>query len=131
MSDTAPRLSECEAAIDLANRDDPTRVPYDGAQHPTALIEGLRASAWVHELQPGASDSLLLAARAHHIRRWLVPRDSYPRTREGYHEWRSGLYDFHADVLGKLMRIAGYTADEVTRSARILRKHGIKSDPEV
>ncbi|MGK2965381.1 MAG: DUF4202 domain-containing protein [Tepidiformaceae bacterium] len=131
MSDSTARLANCEAAIDLANREDPTRVPYEDAEHPTALIEGLRASAWVRALHAGASDPLLLAARAHHIRRWLVPRDSYPRTREGYHAWRSGLYDFHADELGKLMRIAGYTDGDVARSARILRKQGIKSDPEV
>ncbi|HET7737300.1 MAG TPA: DUF4202 domain-containing protein [Tepidiformaceae bacterium] len=131
MSNTAPRLENCEAAIDLANRDDPTRVVFEGAEQPTALIEGIRAAAWVRELLPGASEPLLLGARAHHLRRWLVPRDSYPRTREGYHAWRSGLYDFHAEELGKLMRTAGYTDDEVARSARILRKQGIKSDPEV
>ncbi|MGE5320186.1 MAG: DUF4202 family protein [Hyphomicrobiaceae bacterium] len=49
-----------------------------------------------------------LAARAQHIRRWTVPRNGYPMTREDYHAWRTGLYTFHANIAGELMRQAGY-----------------------
>ena len=33
-------------------------------------------------------ETLLLAARAHHLRRWELPRDSYPVGRAGYLRWR-------------------------------------------
>jgi hypothetical protein len=33
---------------------------------------------WAEVLDPRASDEALLAARAHHVRRWSIARDSYP-----------------------------------------------------
>lgn len=131
MSISPVPLLRCEHAIDVSNEFDPGRTLFEGEAHPTAQIEGRRAAAWVRELVPGASDVLLLAARAHHLRRWEVSRDSYPRTREGYHAWRGGLYDFHAHELAKLMLAAGYTEGDTDHASRILHKRGIKSDAEV
>lgn len=72
------------AAIDHANSADPNRV--DG--EPRARIEGRRASAWLDRLEAAPSDALAIAARAHHLRRWEVPRADYPSGRAGYLRWR-------------------------------------------
>lgn len=126
-----PRLPASIAAIDEANRADPTRLSYGGQLHPTALIEGQRAHAWVEALRPDAPDALIIASRGHHLRRWIVPRERYPRTREGYHAWRTYLYSFHAEEVGEIMRANGYANNDIEQASRILHKRGIKSDADV
>ena len=60
-----------------------------------------------------------------------MPRDSYPRTRAGYLQWRSGLYEFHATALGDLMRAAGYPDTDIAEAARVMTKRGIKTNADV
>jgi hypothetical protein len=123
-----PDLDSLLDAIDTANAADSTSIPFEGTLHPQAWIEGRRAHHWVLELDTDASDPLQLAARAHHIRRWELPRSSYPRTRTGYLEWRTKLYDFHADTLAGMMRDAGYDEADIQATGHILHKRGIKTD---
>jgi len=124
------RFTTTTDAIDAANAGDPDSIHLDGVARPRAGIEGQRAQHWLDQLRPDASEVLRLAARAHHLRRWEVPRDSYPRTRAGYHAWRSGLYAFHATALGELMRAAGYGKGDIAEAARIMGKRGIKTDAD-
>jgi hypothetical protein len=121
-------LSAVSAAIDAANAADPNRIVYAGAEHPRAELEGRRARHWLDLLRTDAADPLRLAAHAHHIRRWEVPRDSQPHTRQGYLDWRSGLYRFHAKALGELMQVAGYSKADRAEAARVMLKRDIKTD---
>lgn len=125
------RLPDVVAAIDGANREDPSSLDFEGASHPQALIEGARAQFWVEQLRADAGDPLRLAARAHHIRRWEHPREAYPRTRAGYREWRERLYSLHGQTLGGLMREGGYPEHDVETAAAIMSKRGIKTNPDV
>lgn len=125
----ATRFTLAVGAIDAANTADPTSLLIDGVPQPQALVEGISAQAWLEQLWADAPEPLLLAARAHHLRRWEVPRTAYPRTRVGYHAWRTQLYDFHAEALGALMIAAGYTNIDVELASRVLHKQAIKRDP--
>ena len=87
-------------------------------------------SAWVRRLRPDADEPLLLAARAHHIRRWTIPRDDYPSGRHGYLRWRTALHAMHAAEVGRVLMEAGYGADEIARVQQLVRKHDLKRDPE-
>jgi hypothetical protein len=79
---------------------------------------------------PEASEAVRLAVRSQHIRRWEIPRDSYPRTPEGYKAWRTRLMDFHADTAGAILREAGYGEETIARVRSLLRKERLKRDPE-
>ncbi len=85
----------------------------------------------MRKLRPDASAELLLAARAHHVRRWEIPRDSYPEGRAGYLRWRRALHDHHARIVGELLREAGYDAATVARVQEIVRKRNLADDSEV
>ena len=124
------RLAKALERIDRENGADPSHVRFEGTEYPAALIEGVRAHRWVQQLRPAAPEALLISARGHHLRRWEIPRASYPRTRQGYLDWRSYLYDFHADAVAKVMRRAGYTEDAIAHAGRLLRKRGIKVDAD-
>jgi hypothetical protein len=86
---------------------------------------------WVQRLHDEPSEALLLAARAHHIRRWERPRSDYPAGRRGYLRWRTDLHAFHADAAAEILDDAGYDAATIERVRQIVRKHGLARDPEV
>ena len=75
------RFRRAIAAIDASNADDPNRITVRGEERPKELAHSELVTAWVHRLDPHASEPLLLAARAHHVRRWTIPRASYPTGR--------------------------------------------------
>ncbi|MEE8474578.1 MAG: DUF4202 family protein, partial [Myxococcota bacterium] len=82
------RLAAALAAIDAANRDDPNTLEVRGERRPKELAHAELVSEWVRRLRPEASEALLLAARAHHVRRWEIPRDRFSKDRPGYLRWR-------------------------------------------
>lgn len=134
MSNDDPRQSRIPdamagaiAAIDDANAGDPNR--FEG--RPLALVQGERADHWVAALAPDAGEAVRLAARAHHLRRWTVPRDSYPPGRAGYLRWRRDQKTRHARELIELLSATGVDDDVCERAAVIVTKQGLGTDPEV
>jgi hypothetical protein len=112
--------------FDDANAQDPTLF----AGIPAELVYARRMTDWLHRLYPDAGEPLQLAARAQHIRRWMIPRSRYPMTRAGYHQWRTSLYSFHADEAGKILREVAYDDATIARVQSLLRKEKLKSDPD-
>ncbi len=129
------RLNDVLAAIDRENSADPTSVEYRGERLPLALAEGISAHDWILRLREddprGGPETLLIAARGHHIRRWETPRSGYPEGRQGYLAWRRHLYDVHARHLIRIMSDCGYGEAELEAVDRIVHKRGMKRDPDV
>ncbi|OJW47071.1 MAG: hypothetical protein BGO60_03880 [Thiobacillus sp. 65-1059] len=126
MIENQERFNRAIALFDAANAEDPNQ---DEGQ-PKELLYGRRMSDMIARFAPQASEVAQLAVRAQHIQRWKVPRSSYPMNKEGYHAWRTGLYTFHADTAGELMRQAGYDDATIERVKKAVGKRGIKSNPE-
>ena len=87
------RLEKAIAAIDAANASDPHTLVFEGREHPKEQLHAERASHWLSVLAPDAGELLKIAVRAHHLRRWSLPRAEYPMGRAGYHAWRRALQD--------------------------------------
>ena len=125
------RFRRAIAAIDAANADDPNRITVRGEERPKELAHSELVTAWVHRLDPHASEPLLLAARAHHVRRWTIPRASYPTGRPGYLCWRRALHEQHAEDVARILTDVGYDADTIARVQDIVRKRRLGKEPEV
>jgi hypothetical protein len=125
------RFGRAVAAIDAANADDPHRITVRGRERPKELAHAELMTVWVRRLQGDAGEALLLAARAHHVRRWEIPRESYPTGRSGYLRWRRALHEHHARIVGELLGAEGYDHDTVERVQTIVRKRGLGKDDEV
>jgi hypothetical protein len=125
------KLDQVLRLIDEANSEDSNQEVFEGQSYPKELLYGMRMSEWLQRLCPEPSDALRIAARGQHIRRWEVPRESYPETREGYLKWRSYLYGFHAARVSELMERVGYEPEVIEKVGKILAKRGLKSDPDV
>lgn len=125
------RFERAIALIDGANADDPNTIVVRGVSRPKELAHAQMLSTWVAQLRPEASEALLLAARAHHIRRWERRREDYPEGRGGYLRWRVDAERFHAEVAGELLERVAYGAETVERVGQIIRKEGLGGDSEV
>jgi hypothetical protein len=125
------RLQGALAAIDAANADDPNTVLVGGTERPKELAHAELVCEWVRRLDPEATEAQILAARAHHLRRWTIPRDDFPEGRSGYLRWRTQLKRQHADEVGEILRAAGYGEDVIQRVQQIVRKEKLSRDPQV
>lgn len=124
------RFDAAIAAFDRANAEDPNQETIEGQTHSAALVYARRMSAWLDRIEPSASSELRLAARCQHIRRWMIPRDSYPLTRAGYHKWRTDLGRFHAEQAGEILKDIGYDSATIERVQSLVRKERLKADVE-
>ena len=118
---SSSRLQAALARFDAENARDPhgKELPY--ARHMTE---------WLSRLYPAAPEPLRLAARCQHIRRWEVPRGTYPMDRQGYLAWRKRMYDFHGDAAAEILQAVGYDDATISRVRALLRKERIKLDPD-
>lgn len=126
MIENLERFNRAIALFDAANAEDPNQ---DEGQ-PKELLYARRMTEMLDRFVPNAPEVVQLAVRAQHIKRWAVPRNTYPMTKEGYLAWRSGLYKFHADTAGELMRQAGYGDDMIERVKKVVSKRALKVNPD-
>jgi len=127
---TQERYRAAIAAFDKANAEDPNKEEDGGKEYPKELLYAQRMSAMLERYAPEASAAVKLAVRAQHIQRWKIPRNDYPLDRQGYLQWRTGLYKFHAETAGRIMREAGYDNAMVERVKAIVSKQGLKVNPD-
>lgn len=125
------RLERALAAIDAANAADPNQVVVDGVARPKELVHADRMVHWLGVLDPDADEAQVLAARAHHIRRWVSPRATYPAGRSGYHRWRRDQRERQAHEVGEILVSVGYERPLIERVQAIVAKQGLGRDPEV
>ncbi len=130
-SESQGRLAAALAAIDAANAADPHTLEVRGEQRPKELAHAALVTEWVRRLHPETSEALLIAARAHHIRRWEIPRERYSKDHAGYLRWRKQLQKYHASITADILREVGYDDATIARVQDILRKRGLGRDEEV
>lgn len=58
------------------------------------------------------SEGLALASHCQHLRRWEIPRSSYPEGLSGYKSWRFQLNKFHTAESFKILQTCGYSEDQ-------------------
>lgn len=130
MTTDPARFARAIERIDAANAQGPDRASFGGREYPAGLLYGMRMTEWLGRLAPDASESLRLAVRCQHLRRWAIPRSQYPASRAGYLDWRSALARFHADEAAAILRDVGYDEATVARVQSLVRKERFKADPE-
>lgn len=104
-------------AFDAINAQDP---------HDQELLYAQRLTDWVLKLEAQPSDALLLASRCQHLKRWEIPRSSFPEGRVGYLKWRKHLYQFHADEAEKILQGLGYDQALIEKVKAINLKKNLK-----
>ncbi len=123
-------LATAFTAIDEANEADPSRVEWQGRLLAKARLQGERATYWLDQLDPTASSAVQVAARAHHLRRFALPRSSQPDGRVGYRRWRAAQKTAVAEEIDALLRPLGIADATLTRAIALAQRVGLGTDPE-
>lgn len=131
MSEPEPRLASAIDEVDRENAADPRRTVVEGDERPYELAYADDLERWLRALVPDPSPALRFAARAQHVRRWELPRASYPAGRKGYLAWRRKLQDHHVEVSLAILERHGLARELGGPVERILRKRGLGADDEV
>ena len=124
------RFDRAMEEFDAANRRDPRRLSVQGTRHPREMIFSRRVQDWVERLDADASEGVRLAARAHTLRRWEIPRERYPRDTPGYHAWRKATAAHSARAAGEILGRLGYPPETVDRVRRLITGELFPSDPD-
>ena len=107
--------------IDAANAEDPAGRALPYAQ---------RMTRWLERLTAEPSAALAIAVRAQHLRRWEIPRASYPEGRSGYLRWRRACARHHAEEASRILTALGCPAALIERVAALVRKEGLGRDAD-
>lgn len=116
--------------IKSANSEDPNQESDGEKSWPKELLYTYRMADMLERYSPDADDVMKLAIQAQHIQRWQSPRNAYPMNKKGYHQWRTNLYQFHADTLATLMQTADYSKTDIDRAKQAVGKKSLKSNPD-
>ncbi|PYI18402.1 glutamyl-tRNA synthetase [Aspergillus japonicus CBS 114.51] len=119
-------LTHALQAIDALHSADPTTT---ATGTPNELHYAQRMTAWLyrHIAAPESpSAALQLAIRAQHLKRWEVPRATYPAGKAGYYAWRTGLARRQAALAIEVCAASGIAEAEAQRVGRLIRKEGLK-----
>ncbi|ATC88403.1 DUF4202 domain-containing protein [Pseudoalteromonas arctica] len=118
------------ALIDEANNQDPNTEQHNGESFPKEYLYSQRMSEMLTRFKPDADALMQIAARAQHIQRWKSPRSDFEMNKQGYHQWRSALYIFHASLAVELMKQAGFNDTDQNRVYNAVAKKDIKRNPD-
>ncbi len=125
------QLERALATIDSLNERDPNLISFSGEERPKELVHSELVTQWIERLDSNPSDALRLAARAHHVERWVIPRSEYPKGRAGYLKWRAALQRHHAATAEQVLAAQGVDSETTARVRDIICKRNLRSDPEV
>jgi len=130
MTGQCDRFAAVLRDIDAANAEDPRRVEVTGVKTPYEVLYSERMSDRLARMYPGASETLRIAARAQHIRRWEIPRERFAAGRAGYNDWRKACREHHADLVANILTRQGYGRSDVAHVAKLIKKEQLKKDAE-
>lgn len=133
MLNSAPNktmLNQVITLIDQANSQDPNTEIYNAQSLPKESLYATRMSEMLARFNPNADELMQIAVRGQHIERWQSPRSNFAMNKQGYHQWRSALYIFHASRVIELMQQVGFNEVQQQRVYAAVAKQDIKRNPD-
>lgn len=123
-------FQNASARIDAENAQDPNSEIFQSKSYPKELLYSNRMYERLLDFHPNASEEVQIAAKAQHICRWKMPRESYPMDRVGYLKWREELKKFHAKTTAEILASVGYSQEFIDRVSFLIEKKLLKKDEE-
>jgi hypothetical protein len=116
--------------IDAENAQDPNHEIDQDKNYPKELLYSNRMYERLLDFHPNASEAVQISAKAQHICRWKIARESYTMDRVGYLKWREDLKKFHAKTTAVILEKAGYDAEFIARVSFLIEKKLLKKDED-
>ena len=116
------RFGKAIILFDAYNSNDPHLEKTDEGSVPKELLYARRMTEKLEHFAPEAPEYLRLAAHCQHIGRWEIPRESYPKDRKGYLQWRNTLKDHHAKIAQQILKDCEYEMEIIDKVKFLLLK---------
>ncbi|OOF95727.1 hypothetical protein ASPCADRAFT_145942 [Aspergillus carbonarius ITEM 5010] len=117
-------LTQALTKIDSLHSLDPTKTPTTNI--PYELHYAQKMTTYLYKHTPNPSPTLQLAIRAQHLKRWEVPRASYPAGKAGYYAWRTGLARRQAEIAVEVCLESGIGEADAARVGALIHKEGLR-----
>ena len=127
---TTTAFQNASTWIDAENAQDPNHETDQSTNYPKELLYSNRMYKRLLDFHPNASEAVQIAAKAQHICRWKMARESYTMDRLGYLKWREDLKKFHAKTTATILEKAGYDTEFIARVSFLIEKKLLKKDEE-
>ncbi|MFT6742917.1 MAG: hypothetical protein ACJAVF_004439 [Paraglaciecola sp.] len=127
---TLSQFQKASTWIDAENAQDPNQEIVQSKTYPKELLYSNRMYERLMDFHPDASEALQIAAKAQHICRWKMPRESFPMDRLGYLKWREDLKKFHSETTAVIIERSGYDVDFIARVSFLIEKKLLRKDKE-
>lgn len=127
---TTTPFQKAMAWIDAENAQDPNQETFQSQLFPKELLYSNRMFEKLLAFEPNSSEEVQIAAKAQHICRWKITRESYPMDRVGYLKWREDLKKFHAKTTASILEKSGYSEKFIARVSFLIEKKLLKKDAE-
>jgi len=124
------KLERAFATFDAYNANDPHQEVFEGKSHPKELLYAARMTARLNTFSPNAPEYLQLAARAQHVGRWEIPRESYSMDKKGYLQWRNAEKFHHAEIAQQVLSSCRYDQELIDKVKFLLLKKELKSNAD-
>ncbi|MFT6745672.1 MAG: hypothetical protein ACJAZ2_000004 [Glaciecola sp.] len=113
-------------AIDLINEIHDQDPKIENGESAERLYSD-RMVKWLYRLNSEATELDELAARCQHLQRWGINRETYPMNKVGYHQWRTALYNYQANLAGVVLNKAGYNTEEINIVKELVSKKNLRT----
>lgn len=121
------KYEEARRLIYAAHDGDPNKYTSpEGKEIPYETHYTNKMEKYLSQRSPDCSEVLALAVCGQHFRRWEVPRDSFPRTKVGYHSWRTHLKKRQGELVAEILANCGYVEEDQLRCRALIEKEGLK-----
>lgn len=127
---TTTAFQNASTWIDAENAQDPNHEIDQSISYPKELLYSNRMYQRLLDFHPNASEAVKIAAKAQHICRWKIARESYSMDRIGYLKWREDLKKFHAKTTAAILEKAAYDSEFIARVSFLIEKKLLKKDEE-
>ncbi len=127
---TQAMFNKTAELINATNSDDPNKELYNDKLWPKELLYSHHMTNMLNRFAPDTDDVMKLGISAQHIERWKSPRDAYSMDKKGYYQWRTQLYQFHADTVCALMKQVGYSDAELERVNNAVSKKSLNTNAD-
>lgn len=122
------KLEKALSLITEANSKDPSRVDVDGEKMPYRVVYAKWLSDWVKQVDPKASDELLIYTHGKSLESWKlseIRRDDYAPNAPGQKQWEQDRKQWQAARLTAVMKEAGYPDSSVQLIEDIMLNKGV------
>lgn len=122
------KIIEALNIFDQLYEQDPNTEIYNGKEYPKEYLYSLRMLETLSQIFKNANTVQVIAAKAHHLCRWEIPRTTFAKGKQGYLKWRQTLYKHQSEKATHVLTQLQFDKQTIEDIANAIQKKGLKQN---